>query len=98
MDLPDHPRFRAGRGRDLYLNFGAYGGEVEVACFSADGSRALTVQEVGGARVWEVASGRQVGEIRPTSPLEGRPGVGSGAAGARRGGPAPRPARRRPGA
>ena len=72
MDLPPHPKIRRGPGGNLLLNFGDYGQEVEVACFSGDGTRALTVREVGVARVWEVASGDLIGEIRPTSPLEGR--------------------------
>jgi WD40 repeat protein len=66
----DHPKFFS-RGGDVFLNFGDYGQEVEIAAFSGDGTRVLTVQEVGVAKVWDVASGQQVGEIRPNSPLEG---------------------------
>lgn len=68
----DHPKIRTDRAGDLLLNFDDYGEEVDVACFSADGRRVLTVQEVGVARVWDVDTGRPVGEIRPTSPLAGR--------------------------
>jgi WD40 repeat protein len=49
---------------------------IEIACFSADGSRLLTVREVGVAQIWDVASGSRIGEIRPTSPLEGRLDLG----------------------
>src|SRR4051812_44794122 len=67
----DHPKFRTDEAGNLFLNFGDYGREVEVACFSGDGGRLLTVQEVGLAKIWQVASGRQVGEIPPSSPLVG---------------------------
>jgi WD40 repeat protein len=68
---PDHPKIRTDADGTLWLNFGEYGREVELAAFSGDGSRLLTVQEVGVARVWDVATGALLGEIRPTSPLEG---------------------------
>src|SRR3954447_14006140 len=71
MELPPHPKIRRGPAGELRLNFGDYGQEVEVACFTGDGTRALTVREVGIARVWDVASGDLIGEIRPTSHLEG---------------------------
>jgi WD40 repeat protein len=69
--LPDHPKISFGADRTLLLNFGQYGQQVEVACFSGDGARVLTVKDVGVAQVRETASGQAVGEVRPTSPLEG---------------------------
>src|SRR4051794_2286547 len=69
--LPQHPKVRQGNGGELWLGFGEYGREVEVAGFSGDGQRVLTVHEVGVPRVWEVASGELAGEIRPESPLAG---------------------------
>jgi WD40 repeat protein len=72
----NHPKIRTDDRGDLYLNFGEYGCEVEVAAFSGDGRRLLAVQEVGVARVWDVDSGQRVGEIRPDSLLAGKKGVG----------------------
>ena len=39
----DHPKIRTDETGDLSLNFGEYGREVEVACFSGDGRRLLAV-------------------------------------------------------
>ncbi len=71
MGMYHHPKmFNDGKG-NLFLNFGGHGKEVELACFSADGTTLLTVKEVGIASIWDTASCTQVGEIRPTSPLVG---------------------------
>jgi WD40 repeat protein len=75
-NLPPHPKFKIDDAGNVWLNFGEYGGEVELACFSFCGTCLLTVKEVGVARIWDVESGKQVGEIRPNSPLVGRLGVG----------------------
>jgi len=56
---------------NLLLNFGQYGGDVEVACFSRDGSRLLTVREVGIARIWHTETRQQIAEICPSSALTG---------------------------
>jgi WD40 repeat protein len=72
MDQLQHPKiFRDDEG-NLFLNFGEYGHEIELACFSTDGTTLLVVKEVSVAVVWDVASRVQVGEIHPTSPLVGR--------------------------
>jgi WD40 repeat protein len=66
-----HPKmFSDGQG-NLFLNFGQYGQEIELACFSADGTTLLTVKEVGVASIWDIASHSPIGEIHPTSPLVG---------------------------
>jgi WD40 repeat protein len=75
-NLPPHPKFNLDGSGDVWLNFGEYGGEVELACFSPCGTRLLTVKEVEVARIWDVGSGKHVGEIKPHSPLEGQRGVG----------------------
>src|SRR5262245_42898842 len=67
---PQPTSFLDERG-NLHLHAGEYGRGIELACFTPDGSRLLTVREVGVARVWDIASGRLIGEIKPTSPLEG---------------------------
>lgn len=67
----DHPKFQKDDEGNVFLNFGSYGKEVEVAAISGDGRRVLTVRDVGVARVWEVESGEAVAEIRPESPLSG---------------------------
>jgi len=71
-----HPKIKFDEAGTLCLNFGEYGGEIELACFSPCGTRLLTVKEVGVARIWDVESGKQVGGISPQSPLSGRLGVG----------------------
>ncbi|HMO21954.1 MAG TPA: hypothetical protein PKC98_13440, partial [Candidatus Melainabacteria bacterium] len=68
----DHPKMRVDEKGDLWLNFGEYGQEIEVASFSKDGSRLLTVEEVDVAKIWDTTTKEQVGEIRPTSPLSGK--------------------------
>lgn len=68
----NHPKMRVDEKGDLWLNFGEYGQEIEVASFSKDGSRLLTVEEVGVAKIWDTTTKEQVGEIRPTSPLSGK--------------------------
>ena len=75
MSQDQHPKMFSDNIGNLFLNFGEYGHEVELACFSADGTRLLTVKEVGIASIWDVASQTQVGEIHPTSPLVGREGA-----------------------
>ncbi len=70
-NFPDHPKIQHDEQGNLLLNFGDYGKSIEVASFSGDGSKLLTVQEVRVAKIWDLASGNQVGEITPTSPLEG---------------------------
>lgn len=72
MSLPKHPKIHQNQAGDLYLNFGEYGQEIELACFSADGTKLLTVQEVGIAKIWDVRSKSLVTQIKPTSPLAGR--------------------------
>jgi hypothetical protein len=42
--LPDHPKIQVDDAGSLMLNFGQYGGEIELACFSGDGRRLLTVK------------------------------------------------------
>jgi WD40 repeat protein len=68
--MQPHPKFFLDDSGNLHLNAGEYGREIEVACFTPDGARLLTVFEVGIARVWDIASGALIGEIHPTSPLE----------------------------
>jgi WD40 repeat protein len=65
------PQFPQGEGSVLRLDLPRSGRRIEIAAFSGDGSRLLTVQEVGIARVWDTVTGGLVCEIRPTSPLEG---------------------------
>jgi hypothetical protein len=62
---------------DPLLNSGDYDQEIEVACFAGDGRRLLTVQEAGVAWIRDIVAGKQVGEIRPSSPLQGRTGLTS---------------------
>ena len=66
-NLPSHPKFKMDDSGNVWLNFGAYGGEVELARFSPCGTRILMVKEVGLAWVWDVESGEQFGEIEPNS-------------------------------
>jgi len=70
-----HPKIQEATDGSLLLNFGEYGKEIEVACFSGDGRRVLIVEKVNSAEVWEVATRRRVGVLRPTSPLEGGDGA-----------------------
>lgn len=67
--MQDPPKFQVASDGSLRLDFGKVGGEVEVAAISGDGSRVLTVREVGRAQVWDAHTGANVGEIRPESPL-----------------------------
>ncbi len=76
--MEQHPKIQTAPDGSLLLNFGQYGEEVEVAAISGDGRRVLTVRAVGVAQVWDVATGRQVGEVRPESPLRGTRGAGPG--------------------
>jgi WD40 repeat protein len=69
-----HPKMFSDNKGNLFLNFGEYGQHVELACFSADGTRLLTVKDVGVASIWDAASQTQIGEIHPKSPLVGREG------------------------
>jgi WD40 repeat protein len=69
--LPPHPKIQRDDQGNLWLNFGEYGQQIEVACFSSDGTRLLTVRDVGVAQVWDTISGQRIGEIRPDSPLAG---------------------------
>lgn len=69
--LPPHPKIQRDDHGNLWLNFGEYGQQIEVACFSFDGTRLLTVRDVGIAQVWDTISGQRIGEIRPDSPLAG---------------------------
>lgn len=66
-----HPKMKVDEAGNLWLNFGQYGQEVELACFSKDGSRLLTVEEVGVAKIFDTESSKLIGEIRPTSALTG---------------------------
>lgn len=73
MSEIQHPKiYYDSEDRTLYLNFGEYGREIELACFSGDGTRLLTVKDVGVASIWDVASRTLLQEIRPTSSLAGR--------------------------
>jgi WD40 repeat protein len=67
----DHSNWTADKSGNQLLNVRADGKEIEVATFSTDGNRLLTVQEGGVAKIWSIPPGRQVGEIRPESPLIG---------------------------
>jgi WD40 repeat protein len=69
--LPDHPKIQVDDAGSLMLNFGQYGGEIELACFSGDGRRLLTVKEVGLARIWDTQTREEIAEIRPSSDLTG---------------------------
>lgn len=71
MKIQDHPKIQQNENGDLFLNFGEYGQEVELACFSSDGTKLLTVKEVGLAEIWDLTSKSLVRQFRPTSPLEG---------------------------
>lgn len=71
MDDHQHPKMKVDEAGNLWLNFGQYGQEVELACFSKDGSRLLTVQEVGVAKIFDTESSELIGEIRPVSKLTG---------------------------
>ena len=77
MSEYQNPKMFSNSEGDLFLNFGEYGQEIELACFSADGTKLLTVKEVGVGSVWDVTSHIQIGEIRPTSSLVGREGASS---------------------
>lgn len=67
----DHPKIQHDDQGNLFLNFGEYGESVEVAAFSGNGKRMLTVREVGIARVWDIDSGTLIAELVPDSPLAG---------------------------
>lgn len=69
--MNDHPKFQTTAFGELLLNFGEYGREIEVAAFSGDGRRLLTVHDVGTAHVWDTESRELLQEIRPKSPLDG---------------------------
>jgi WD40 repeat protein len=69
--LPPHPKIHCDDQGNLWLNFGEYGQQIEVACFSSDETRLLTVRDVGIAQVWDTISGQRIDEIRPDSPLAG---------------------------
>jgi len=69
--IPPHPKIQRDDQGNLWLNFGEYGQQIEVACFSSDGTRLLTVRDVGVAQVWDTISGQRIGEICPDSPLAG---------------------------
>lgn len=71
MAFPKHPKIQQNDKGELLLNFGEYGQEIEVACFSGDGTRCLTVQEVGIAKIRNVDSNELVAQFQPLSPLEG---------------------------
>ena len=71
MDDHQHPKMKVDEAGNLWLNFGQYGQEVELACFSKDGSRLLTVEEVGVAKIFDTESSKLIGEIRPLSKLTG---------------------------
>ncbi len=66
-----HPKMKVDEAGNLWLNFGEYGQEIELACFSKDGSRLLTVKEVGVARIFDTVSSELVGEISPICALTG---------------------------
>lgn len=53
----------------------SYDSQINLACFSGDGQRVLTVKEVGTAKIWEIDTRILVGEITPTSPMTGMTGV-----------------------
>ena len=69
--MPDHPKTQFDEAGSLMLNFVQYGGEIELACFSRDGRRLLTVREVGLAKVWDTQTREEIAEIRPSSELTG---------------------------
>lgn len=69
-NFPEHPKIQSDSEGNLWLNFGEYGESVEVASFSGDGSKLLTVQEVGIARIWDLQKGEPYSAIVPSSPLE----------------------------
>jgi len=69
--MNDHPKFRKTTAGELLLNFGDYGREIEVATFSGDGRRLLTVEDVRTAHIWDTDSRALLAEIKPTSPLDG---------------------------
>jgi WD40 repeat protein len=80
MSQCQHPKmFKEDKGT-LFLNFGKEEKEIDLACFSTDGSTLLTVREVGVASIWDTTSCAQIGEIRPTSPLTGTEMGGAGGA------------------
>lgn len=68
--MKPHPKIRL-EGGVLKLNFGEYGHEVEVAAFSPDGRRLLTVVEVGTAQLWDPEDMRLLAELKPLSALQG---------------------------
>jgi WD40 repeat protein len=69
-----HPKFQVV-GDTVCMNFGSYGSSVEVAAFSGDAERLLTVHEVGVAKIWDTVSGAEVAQISPSSPLTGKEGL-----------------------
>ncbi|MEZ4487813.1 MAG: WD40 repeat domain-containing protein [Cyanobacteriota/Melainabacteria group bacterium] len=68
----DRPKMRVDEKGELWLTFGEYWQEIDVASFSKDGSRLLTVEDEGVAKIWDTTTKEQIGEIRPTSPLSGK--------------------------
>jgi WD40 repeat protein len=73
--LPPHPKIQIDSEGHVFLNFGEYGLEVEVACFSGDGTRLLTVRDVGEAQIWDLATSTLISTLLPTSPLTGTSGT-----------------------
>jgi WD40 repeat protein len=73
--VEQHPKIQTTPEGTLLLNFGDYGQQVDVAAISGDGRRVLTVRDVGTAQIWDAASGEQIGELRPDSPLCGTTGT-----------------------
>jgi hypothetical protein len=59
----DHPKIRADAQGSLYLNFGDYGQEVEVACFSADGTRAAARSHPAPCRADSSDAERRSGRV-----------------------------------
>jgi WD40 repeat protein len=70
-DELQHPKMFFGEDGTLFLNFGEYGRQIELASFSGDGTKLLAVKEVGTATIVDAATQSVLGEIRPTSPLAG---------------------------
>ena len=66
-----HPKFFRDAQGVLHLNAGEYGGRIDVAAFSGDGTRLLTVLDVSVAQVWDTATGELIGTLCPQSPLSG---------------------------
>lgn len=65
--MKNHPRFRTNPSGEVYLECSW----IDVAAFSGDGRRLLTVDDVGTAHIWDVECRDLIQEICPKSPLEG---------------------------